>query len=89
MLTRPIGLGFFRFRSLSTIAPRNSTRTKTWFFEKNIFPLIFRQNGCGAKADSRSQEPYGPCIKALWTAESTREIVYGLFDFSRPIYFFT
>ena len=70
------------------MAPRNSMRFKTWSFERTTFPLKFGQNGRGAKARSRSQGPYEPRIKAICKVESRKDIVYGLFDFSKPIYYF-
>ena len=70
------------------MAPRNSMRTKIWFLEKTTFALKLGQNGRGAKARSRSEGPYGPSIKAIWKVESKQDIVYGLFDFSKPIYYF-
>ena len=71
------------------MAPRNSMRTKTWSLEKTTFALKkYGLNGRGAKARSRSQGPYEPRTKAIRKVESTKDMVYGLFDFSKPIYYF-
>ena len=66
----------------------NSMCTKTWSFEKTTFPLNLGQNGRGAKAHSRSQWRDEPRTKAMWKVESRKDIVHGLFDFSKVIFFF-
>ena len=70
------------------MAPRNSMRTKTWWFEKTTFPIKFGQNGRGAKARSRSQRQYEPRTKAISKVESTRDILHSLFEFSKHFWYF-
>ena len=70
------------------MAPRNSMLTKTWSFERTSFPLKFGQNSRGAKACSQSQRPDEPQIKAELEVENRKDIVYGLSDFSKHIYYF-
>ena len=76
----------FAFRANSTMAQRNSMRTKTWLFEKTPFPLKFGQNDCGAKACSRPQRQFEPRINVIWNVEITDNILLSLCDFSALIY---
>ena len=71
------------------MAPRNSMRTKTRLFKRKTFPLKCGQSGCGAEACSRNQWGYEPRIKTKWKLQSTSDIVYGLFDFSKHIYYYS
>ena len=77
----------FEFGATSTMAPCNSMRTKTWSFEKTIFPLRFGPNGRGVKAHSRSQRLYEPQTKTIWREDGMRNIVHTLFHFSQTIYY--
>ena len=61
------------------MAQRYSMRAKTWLLERTTFRLKFGQNGRGAKARSQGQKPYDPQTKAIWSVESTKDMLYGLF----------
>ena len=77
--------GIFNLGATSTMAPRNSIRTKTWSFEKTGFPLQFGKNGPVPKACSQSQRRYKPQTKAIWNVDNMNDIVYSLFDFSKLV----
>ena len=64
------------------MAPHKPMRAKTWSLERTTFPLKIGKNGQGAKSRSQMQGPYEPRTKAIWKVESTKDIVYGLLDFS-------
>ena len=63
-------------------------RTKTWSFERTIFPRRFGQNGRGAKGRSQSQRQFEPGAKAMLKVETMRQIVHGLLEISKHIYDF-
>ena len=56
---------FFNLGANSTMAPRNSMRSKIWSSEETTFPPKFGQNGHGAKACSRGQWRCEPQINAI------------------------
>ena len=71
------------------MAPHKSMRTKTWSLERTTFPVKFGQNGRCARAHSPPKGHVSLEPRQIWSVESTKGIVYGLLDFSKPTYYFT
>ena len=79
---------FSFFRANSTMAPRNSMRTKTLFSKRASFGRKLGQNGQTPEAHIRSLWGVEPRTKAICKVETTKDIVDGLVDFYNLVFYF-
>ena len=79
----------FVFRANSTMAPRNSMRTKTLFSKEGKFWSKIRPKWPNPRGVyNRSLWGVEPRTKAICKVETTKDIVDGLIDFYNLVFYF-